>query len=210
MLLPLYFKTANLNCLIVGGGEIASHKITILNGLSCSLTVIAPRINDAVRYWVESNRLRWLAREYRPGDCRGFQLVIAATQDRATNRAVSVEARTLGIPVNVVDDPELCTVVFPAIWRDESLTVAVSTGGRAPFMAAAIRDRLQKSSEPMGAWVEIAAKFRDAVRREVDDPNERNHFYQRFLEVGPRTQSADIPDSGLLSDWLIWLEGLKH
>jgi len=205
MFLPLFFKTDNLNCLIIGGGEIAAHKIAALEELSCSLTVIAPRINDSVRERVGQKRVRWLEREYRPDDCRSYQLVIAATQDREINRTVSEEAQALGIPVNVVDDPELCTVIFPALWRDEPLTVAVSTGGRAPFMAAAIRSHLAKSSERLGEWVEVAAEFRTAVRSEVTDPAEKTRLYQKFLEAGPLSRSADIPDTGRLEDWLKWL-----
>jgi len=205
MYLPLLFEAEGLRCLVVGAGEVATEKIARLSALPCSLTVIAPQANEVIRDLAANDRLRWHERKYVAGDCSGFQLIIAATRDRAVNRAVSEEAVALGIPVNVVDDPELCTVVFPAVCRKGPLTLAVSTGGKAPFMAAAIRDRFAEEAERMGEWVALAARFRTVVRREIGDPSEKNRLYRQFVAAGPPESRADCPQSDRLADWLAWL-----
>jgi uroporphyrin-III C-methyltransferase/precorrin-2 dehydrogenase/sirohydrochlorin ferrochelatase len=118
---------------------------------------------------------------------------------------VSDEAKGLGIPVNVVDDPELSTFIFPAVWRDRSLIIAVSTEGVAPFLAAEIRSRVAAHSDPMSRWVEIAGDFRKIVRKEIANPEEREDMYRRFVLAGPPAENNHPPTSRCLSDWLSWI-----
>jgi uroporphyrin-III C-methyltransferase/precorrin-2 dehydrogenase/sirohydrochlorin ferrochelatase len=206
MFLPLHFKTSQLSCLIIGGGNVAARKVEILTSAGCPLTVVAPAIDSRIRDAVERSRVRWRARGFAAGDCAGFQLVIAATPHRAVNRTASEEARSLGIPVNVVDDPELCTFFFGAMWQDGPLTVSVSSGGTAPFMAVALRDGIAKAHAGMGAWVDAAAHFRSAVRGEVTNAEERNRLYRRFADEAMSRPPDNLPQSTLLRDWLSWLE----
>ncbi len=208
MYLPLLFKEG-LRCLIVGGGEVASRKIEILLDIPCDITIVAPQISDLAAEEVRKGSVRWLEREYVSGDCEGFQLIVAATPVREVNRLVFEEAGKLGIPVNVVDDPMLSTVIFPAVWRDQSLSVAVSTGGAAPFLAAEIRTLLARSAQGMGRWTELAGQFREIVRREIADMEERKRLYRKFLDTGQPDESETPPGSTRLSDWLLWLDNLR-
>ena len=209
MFLPLLFKDG-MPCLIVGGGQVASRKVETLAEMSCSITVVAPYITDLIAQAAQRETVRWLEREYVLGDCKGFQLAIAATPRREVNRQVSDEARGLGIPVNVVDDRELSTVIFPAVWREGPLLLAVSTEGVAPFMAVAIRNRLARYAGRMGRWVEIGGRFREVVRNEIKDPAERRKLYKRFLDAGQPSDFGSSPDSTRLSDWLSWLNHIRN
>jgi siroheme synthase-like protein len=209
MYLPILFKE-KFSCLIVGGGQVATRKVDTLLQVSSEITIIAPRITAAIDRNARAASIRWYQREYAPGDCRGFQLVIAATPFREINRAVSDEARDLGIPVNVVDDPALSTFIFPAVWRSQSLLVAVSTEGVAPFLAAEIRNRLADYAQGMGFWVKTAGNFREIVRKEIADPGEREKLYRRFVEAGPLPEDERPPASGRLCDWLQWIENIKR
>ncbi|MBZ5498299.1 MAG: bifunctional precorrin-2 dehydrogenase/sirohydrochlorin ferrochelatase [Acidobacteriia bacterium] len=203
--LPLNFKLDRLPCLVIGGGKVAAHKVEMLLAAGCALTVVAPEIDGRIRNEVDRGLIRWLARAYAQGDCEGFHLVVAATPDEEVNRAVSAESRQKGIPVNVVDVPELCTVTFGAVWREGPLTVSVSTGGAAPFMAAAVRNRISALTRGMGEWVEAAGRFRTAVRSEVKDPTERNRLYGLFADRARISPPAGLPQSINLGDWLAWL-----
>ena len=149
-------------------------------------------------------------RQYASGDCAGFQLIVAATPFREINRLISEEAGHLGIPVNVVDDPELSTVIFPAVWRERSLLVAVSTGGVAPFLAAEIRTLLARCARGMGRWVELGGQFREMVRKQVGDIGERKKLYKRFLDAGRPAESETPPDTTRLDDWLRWLDRVRN
>jgi len=205
MFLPLFFKSG-LSCLVVGGGQVASHKIRILLETSCRVTVIAPQISDYIEEEWGRRSLRWLQREYRAGDCRGYLLVIAATPLREVNLQISEEARKNGTPVNVVDDPVLSTVIFPAIWREKSLSVAVSTGGTAPFLAAEIRTRIARFSRGLGDWAETAGRFRDAVKKGAYSTKEKNALFRRFVDAGPRAPEDAPPEGTDAAGWLSWLE----
>jgi siroheme synthase-like protein len=203
--LPLYFPTRSMSCLIVGGGSVAARKVDILLASGCTVTVIAPQAEAALRKATELGRITWHRRAFAGGDCRGFQLVIAATRDPAVNRAVASESRKLGIPVNVVDAPDLCTVIFGASWREGPLTVSACSGGVAPFLAAAVRDRIAACLHGVGAWTEAAAGFRAAVRNGISDPEERGRLYMKFVERMRAAGPVGAPQRRSLQDWLTWL-----
>jgi uroporphyrin-III C-methyltransferase / precorrin-2 dehydrogenase / sirohydrochlorin ferrochelatase len=210
MFLPLVFKGAGMRCLVIGGGDVAWRKVELLLAAGCAVTLIAPRIHNSIRSAVETQGVRWTAREYRSGDCRGFQLVVAATERREVNQSIYDETSDLCIPVNVVDDPQLCTVLFPAIWQQDPLTISVSTGGGAPFMAAAVRDRIAAQGASLARWTEIAARFRVAIRSEIVDWNEKDALYRRFVEAIRPDDPPDPPESKALVDWLAWLDKLRR
>lgn len=183
----------------------AARKVELLLASSCALTVVAPAIDARIRTAADRGLLIWHVREFADGDCAGFQLVIAATHHEAVNRAVSMEAQKLGIPVNVVDAPELCTAIFAATWREGPLAVAISTGGRAPFMAAEVRDRIGEAAGGMGPWIEAAGQFRAAVRSEVKDPASRARLYRLFAAGSRSGPPAALPQGRTVADWLGWL-----
>jgi uroporphyrin-III C-methyltransferase/precorrin-2 dehydrogenase/sirohydrochlorin ferrochelatase len=182
----------------------------MLCGLGCRVTIVAPEVHEVARAAVAAGRLSWERRPYSPGDCKSFQLVVAATDRREVNRAVFEEARASGIPVNVVDDPELCTAIFPAVLRDGPLTVAVSTSGIAPFMASEVRNRISASLGSTGRWTEAAGRFRTAVRARFSDPADRARWYTRFTEAVRPDRAPDPPAGDNFEDWAQWLETLGN
>jgi len=208
MYLPLYFNTEFMDCLVFGGGSIAFHKIQALLEAGCKVVVISPTISPDVARLVDEGRIAYLRREYQYGDCMGNQLVIAATADPVVDKQISDEARALGIPVNVVDVPRLCSVIFPAVERDEPLVVAVSTGGIAPFMAAELRNKLRSVVAGWSRWVCIAGHFREIVKQNVDKLSERNILYKKFVSAGEPPYDYQPPDSDDLDVWLNWLDSM--
>ena len=60
------------------------------------------------------------------------------------NRRVSAEARRRRLPVNVADSPEECTFLLPAVVRGDGFTAAISTGGKNPGAAKALREFLEE------------------------------------------------------------------
>ncbi len=207
MFLPLFFKSSGLNCLVVGGGEVAARKIEILCEYGCGVTVIAPEINEDVATLLAE--IVWKQREFHAGDCSGHSLIIAGTGDRRVNKAVSDEAQSLRIPVNVIDDPELCTVIFSAIHKDQDLCIAVGTGGQAPFMAAKLRNEIRQQAEGWGDWVRVAGEFRAAVRSEKMDTTNQKQMLKRFMSVNPIPVNIKPPENKSVEAWLDWLETIE-
>jgi uroporphyrin-III C-methyltransferase / precorrin-2 dehydrogenase / sirohydrochlorin ferrochelatase len=205
MYLPLMFKSNGMRVLLVGGGEVAARKLELLSAAKCAITIISPSIHESLKNAVTIGDVDWMEREFCAGDCIGYPLIIAATENRAVNQEIYAEAVSLGIPINVVDDPELCTVIFPAVWRHGSLNVSVSTEGGAPFMASAVRNRLAVHAAPFARWAEIAAEFRTVVRSEINDWNHKNRMYRQFVDAIGSQDPPDPPASRKLEDWLAWL-----
>ncbi|MHB9129529.1 MAG: precorrin-2 dehydrogenase/sirohydrochlorin ferrochelatase family protein [Armatimonadota bacterium] len=139
---PVFIDLRGQRCVVVGGGQIAHRKVESLVEAGAEVVVIAPEIVPMP----EGVRLEH--RPFQPGDLDGAAFVIAATDDVDVNSLVAQSAKERHIWVNVVDDPVLCTVIFPAIVRCGALKIAVSTGGASPAYAKRLRKTLEKSFGP--------------------------------------------------------------
>jgi len=128
--------------LVVGGGTIAARKIHDLLEARADVTVISPVVCPEIQALAATARIHLRQRPYAAGDLRGASLVIAATDDEDLNAAISREAQSLRVPVNVVDRPALCTFTLPAVVRRGDLTIAVSTAGQCPALASVMREEL--------------------------------------------------------------------
>ncbi|MFH0765110.1 MAG: bifunctional precorrin-2 dehydrogenase/sirohydrochlorin ferrochelatase [Calditrichota bacterium] len=209
MYLPLFFKSETLNVLIIGGGQVAARKAENLLRLGCRITLIAPEFVSDIEALRSHPTLILLNRKYQTCDSAGYNLIIAATDNRSLNRMVFEEAVSRGTPVNVVDDPELCTVIFPAVWREGPLEVAVGTGGKAPFLAAAVRDLAQERLSGLGRWVEIGTRFRWIVKQEIEDSTKRDELLKRFVKIVPSDYYGPAPQNESLDEWLNWMNNIK-
>src|SRR5689334_23469442 len=129
--LPIFIRLKGADCLVVGGGEVALRKVHLLQRVGARITVAAPRVVPALRTLAEQGEIRHYASEYRTELVDGKRLVIAATNDRDVNRSVSADCQARHIPVNVVDDPELCSFVTPSIVDRSPVIVAISSAGAA-------------------------------------------------------------------------------
>jgi uroporphyrin-III C-methyltransferase/precorrin-2 dehydrogenase/sirohydrochlorin ferrochelatase len=123
----------------------------------------------------------------------GYALIFGATGDDARDRAVSETARAVGIPVNVVDRPELSDFIMPAVVDRGEIVIGISTGGSAPILAqrirAAIEDVLPSGLDRLAAF---ARRFRNAVQTRVSDNATRRRFWERFFEG----EGADLVMAG--------------
>lgn len=130
--LPLFHNLQGRHVLVVGGGEIALRKARLLTDAGACLRVVAPEIDSQLVALVEQSQGLVHRRGYASGDLEGAVLVIAATDDEPLNAQISRDAQARGVPVNVVDAPALCSVIFPAIVDRSPLIVAVSSAGMRP------------------------------------------------------------------------------
>jgi precorrin-2 dehydrogenase len=122
--------------LVVGGGTVGLEKVRGLLDCGARVTVVAPEARpELLELSVE-----WLPRAYHSTDLRGRFLVVAATSSTPLNRRVYADAEARNVFCNVVDVPELCSLILPAVHREGPIAVAVSTGGASPALAQRIRD----------------------------------------------------------------------
>ncbi len=117
-------------------------------------------------------------------------LAIAATDDEPLNATVSQHANALGVPVNVVDSPQLCSVIFPAIVDRSPLVVAVSSGGDAPVLARLIRARIETwIPAAYGQLAGLAKQFRAQVKARFANVQQRRVFWEEVFQ-GPIAEQA--------------------
>ncbi|MBA1192177.1 MAG: cysG [Pseudomonas sp.] len=183
--LPLFHKLHGARVLVVGGGEIALRKARLLADAGAALRVVAPEVDGQLAAMAREGGGEVQVRGYQTSDLDGCRLVIAATDDPGLNAQVSADAQLRSLPVNVVDAPALCTVIFPAIVDRSPLVVAVSSGGDAPVLARLIRARLEAwIPAAYGELAGLAARFRHQVKSLYPDVNQRRGFWEAVFQ-GP-------------------------
>ncbi len=179
--LPLFHKLQDRLVLVVGGGEVALRKARLLADAGARLRVVAPQIRDELQGMAGADNC--LLRGYQSDDLQGVVLVIAASDDEPLNARISVEAQALGIPVNVVDAPALCSVIFPAIVDRSPLIVAVTSGGDAPVLARLIRAKIETwIPATYGQLAGLAKRFRAQVKALLPDVQRRRVFWEEVFQ----------------------------
>lgn len=168
---PFFIDVEQKKGLIVGGGRIAAHKIEKLKPFGADLVVIAPKILPQLK---EDATLTCIEREFREDDLRDCCFVIAASDDRELNHRISRLCQEQNILVNVVDDKEVCGFLFPALVKEGSLTVGISTAGASPKIAATLRSQM-------------AAELPNRIEEILDDLNSlRDVAKAQILDAGDR------------------------
>jgi uroporphyrin-III C-methyltransferase/precorrin-2 dehydrogenase/sirohydrochlorin ferrochelatase len=181
--LPLFHKLQDRHVLVVGGGEIALRKSRLLSEAGARLRVVAPDIRAELIEMAKANQGEVLLRDYQPADLQGVVLVIAATDDEPLNAVISKQAQALFIPVNVVDAPKLCSVIFPAIVDRSPLIVAVTSGGDAPVLARLIRAKIESwIPATYGQLAGLAKRFRAQVKALFPDVQQRRVFWEDVFQ----------------------------
>ena len=183
--LPVFLDIKARTCVVVGGGDVAMRKISLLRRAGASVRVIAPRLSTRVQRLRDEDGIEIEERPFRDSDIEGAALVIAATNDTRVNEAVAAAARSADIPVNVADQPALCSFIMPSIIDRSPVIAAVSTGGASPVLARLIRARLESLIPAgYGRLAELASRFRDKVKTTFSDPTDRRLFWDKVLQGG--------------------------
>ena len=186
---PVFLDIRRMPCLVVGGGSVAERKVELLLECGAAVTVVSPRCTDRLRQLACQERLSLVERSYEHKDLRSAGLVIAATDSHATNAEIAQQARTRGLMVNAVDDPDLCTFLAPAIVRRGDLTVAISTGGRSPALARYAREQIEQLFPP-------------GYEQVID---QMSHLRQRLRSAVPAGQARERVWRALMADGLVEL-----
>jgi precorrin-2 dehydrogenase / sirohydrochlorin ferrochelatase len=180
---PVNLDLRGKRCLVVGGGEVAERKIGSLLACGADVTVVSPDVTGGIRTEVENQKVEYRAKEFSPDDLEGVFLCIAATDDREVNTLVSRLAQESGILVNVVDDPDLCSFIVPAVVNRGDLQISISTSGKSPALAKRIRRDLENQFGPECAvYLEILGEAREAARAKYGSQKEREAALNRLLD----------------------------
>ncbi|OTG75481.1 uroporphyrinogen-III C-methyltransferase [Acinetobacter sp. ANC 4169] len=177
---PISLKLQQQPCLIVGGGHIAYRKAVLLAKAGAVIHVIAPEIESNLLEIVESSQGQYVQAPFSPDIPLGnYRLVIAATNDKATNIQVFEACEAEKILVNSVDDPPHCRFMVPAIIDRSPLVVSIATNGTSPVLSRQIRTQLEAAiPHGMGKLADFSGKWRAAVKAKIENPDERRIFWE--------------------------------
>ncbi|MDO8263759.1 MAG: siroheme synthase CysG [Gallionella sp.] len=178
--LPIFLNVKGKLCLVVGGGEVARRKAGVLLEAGASVRVVAPQIESVL---AKQRGVEVIVARFEAQHLEGVTLVIAATNDSSVNQQVSELARARNIPVNVVDDPKLCSFIMPAILDRSPLMVAFSSGGASPVLTRMMRGKLETViPQNFSRLAAFAERFRELVKQRLTNPAKRRIFWESVLE----------------------------
>jgi len=175
--------------MVIGGGEVASRKIELLLKSTTNITVMSERVCVSVERLINLNQLTWLKHNYQAGHFTDINLVIAATDNMSINKAIYQEATPLNILTNVVDQPELCTYITPAIIDRSPMIIAISSSASSPILIRMLREQIEKTlPHTYGKLADFSHKFRYHVKARVKGLRNRRTFWENTIR-GPIGQA---------------------
>lgn len=161
---PLFLDISRRLCVVVGGGNVAERKVERLLACGASVEVVAQKLTPTLAAFAKEGRIVHRATDYAEVLIRGAFLVIGATDNDAVNGRISMDARALGIPVNIVDEPARCDFILPSIIERGDLAIAVSTGGKSPALAKKLRMELEDAyGQEYAILLRIMGELRERI-----------------------------------------------
>jgi uroporphyrin-III C-methyltransferase/precorrin-2 dehydrogenase/sirohydrochlorin ferrochelatase len=166
---PVFLDLAGQLCIVLGDGKFAVEKAAALTEAGANVQVIS-------------------SRDYKPGALAGARLVVDASEDAEINRQSWDEAEKAGILINVVDRPAQCRFIAPAIVRRDPLLIAISTSGESPFLASALRARIERwLGAEWGPFVSLVGSVRRRLREKGVPIAKQTRVYRQLVNSDVRT-----------------------
>lgn len=179
---PILLRLDGRSCVIVGGDASAAWKAAACLRAGGNVTVVASALEPALAALVAAREVRHLSRDYRPGDLAGAFLAYASTGDPGIVGLLTAEAARERVLLNVIDTPEACTFLAPAVVERGDLRIAIGTGGASPGLSARLRRELEATVGPeYGGLVAILGAVRHALGG-GSDQGRRREVVERLLD----------------------------
>ncbi len=180
---PVFLNLRGRRAVVIGGGAVAEQKVLGLLGAGAHVTVVSPETTRRLADLAAAGGIELRRRPYRSGDLAGAWLAIAGTDDCGANARVWAEAEREGVLLNAVDDLDHCSFIAPAIHREGDITVAISTSGKSPALAARLRHRVARLVGPAEARLcDLLGALRPEVAARVPDARARTALWYRIVD----------------------------
>ena len=185
--LPVFLDLTNKKCVIIGGGEVAHRKAKLLLKTEALVHIVAAEFSEKVKD-LTSDACTLVTEEFNQSHLNDAVLVIAATDSASVNREVATTANALNIPVNVVDEPALCSCIMPALIDKSPVVIAISTGGNSPVLTRRLKELIEIIlPSNIGALSKLMGSWRAKVKNTLDSFDMRLNFWEEVME-------SDVPD----------------
>ncbi|WP_017444917.1 siroheme synthase CysG [Gayadomonas joobiniege] len=216
---PIFLNLSGFPCAVVGGGEVASRKVSALLKAGAELTVIAPKLSPELAELADQKQFTYRQSPWAAELIKDMRLVVAATDDNAINQQIYHYCETHKILVNAVDQPDICRYTTPSIVNRSPLIIAISSAGMSPVLARRIRAMLETMlPQNLSAIAEYAGGLRDKIKKAFNSIGERRQFWEKFftsaimtrydsLTEHQKEQLVDDMITGQQAQGEVWLVG---
>lgn len=180
---PIFIDTTELDCLVVGAGEVAARKVELLLKTSAQITVVAPWACDTLAGLAQQKKVTLHLRPYQDDDLAKRKLVFVATDNGDLNIQIHHQAKARNILVNVVDNTPLCQFITPSIVDRSPIVIAISSGGVAPVLLRYLRQKLESLiPQKISLLGRFSEAFRNQVKLRYDSVTKRRYFWEAVLD----------------------------
>ena len=177
---PVHLNVTGKKCVIIGGGKVAYRKACSLKESGADVVVVSPEVCPEMD---NEEGLVLIKEVYEESFLDGALLVIAATDNEAVNKMVTLDAEKRNIIVNVVDYPERCSFIVPSTINRGDLCISISTGGASPAVAKRIREELEAAfGKEYEEYLDLLTKMRSLAMSTVEESEKRRKVLQRLAE----------------------------
>lgn len=183
---PFFVDVENQNCLVVGGGVVALRKIEKLLPFNPNITVVSPKVHKEI---LSIKNINIIKRKFDFNDLKEKSFVITATDDKVLNKEIYNSCEENNIPVNTVDDKDNCSFIFPALARNNGVTVAISTSGKSPIYAKYLRKKIESLIRDSESIVDNLSKYREKIKNEISLEENRKVAFEKLLEYSLSNES---------------------
>lgn len=180
---PIFLDLKDRPCIVIGGGAVATRKTQNLLKADAKVIVISPEISSDIKQLSSDGIITVFERNYESTDIAVAFLIVAATDNKQINANIATLANNANTPVNVADDPSLCSFIFPSVLDRSPVTIAVSTGGASPVLARQLRMKLETMiPSACGRLAGITEEYRDKVKKHYPKQEQRKKFWENALK----------------------------
>jgi len=180
--LPVFVETRGQRIIVVGTGQMAEAKCRTVLKTSAQVMLITEAPTDAMQTWADADRLSLIRRACTQSDLEGARMVYAASEDPDINARIAGWARAKGAWVNVLDTPDDCDFITPALVDRDPVVVAIGTEGAAPVLARQLKADIESMlPQHLGRLAQAARAFRDRVSERLTPGRPRRNFWKAFF-----------------------------
>jgi siroheme synthase-like protein len=183
-LFPFFQDISDKTFLVIGAGKVAQEKVHRLLLFQTHIVVLAKEVPEEFEAFFRESGIPVQQEAYRREVLSLGDYIIAATNDQSLNQQIAEDAGEQRKPINVVDNAELCTFIFPAVVKNGDLAVGITTNGKSPAASSYVRKTLEEMlPEHMGDIIRRMGEMRNRISEEIGSQQMRKAFYQQVLAL---------------------------
>jgi precorrin-2 dehydrogenase/sirohydrochlorin ferrochelatase len=183
---PILINLQRFPCLVIGGGQVALRKIQSLLLFNARITVLSPKICKPLKALIKTNKIKIIPKPYSKEYIKNYKIIFSATDNRKINEQVYNDCKMENKLLNVVDVPDLCDFILPAVVQRGDLTISVSSQGRAPFFAKEIKNKIDHIFPSYyEGIIDLAGNFRSIImsNKKFNSPKIKEKAFTKFFMI---------------------------